>query len=198
MSTPAAAVFGAVVAAVVFTAVSQAAPLVLGDGAMSQVRMSYRLVQPGVIRAEGRSETGSSSAVLSPSGLSARVSAASMRSPTLAFGPAARLDPAELTASHPRAGDGVVVLLDQVPVPKPQGKSSRYEGALTRLLCDTEADQVTAAGFLFPVAAAISTRTVIAGPAIVFAPVAQTKTMTRNVVVVPRPSESMIVDIGRM
>jgi hypothetical protein len=65
-------------------------------------------------------------------------------------------------------------------------------------LSDIEADQVTAAGFLFPVGAAINVRAVVARPLIVFTSVARPTSFMRDVIVVPRPSRSMIVNSGKL
>lgn len=174
-------VAGGIAAALSLTAATSAAPLVLGDEAMSQMRTSYRLVEPGqaAIQSGIRGE--------------APVTLTAVRSrPALAF--AAR--PFRPAARPDRAAPSVVRKLG--PASAAPGVAIGPAGAPTRTLSDDEADQVTAAGFLFPVATTIHVRAVVARPSMVFTPVAHTTSFMRDVVVVPRPSPSMIVEIGRL
>ncbi len=177
MSSLVKALAGGVGAAFLLASAPSAAPLVLDDVAMSRMRTSYRLFESG-------------QPTIQP-GVQGRLTLALAMPPTTAFAagsfrPAARPDRGKhrmaRTMPPTPATPRVVTGPEEQPVQK---------------LSDSEADQVTAAGFLFPVAAAINVRAV-ARPLIVFTPVARTTSFMRDVIVVPRPSRSMIVNSGKL
>lgn len=174
-------VAGGIATALLLTAATSAAPLVLGDEAMSQMRTSYRLVEPEQAAIQSGIQGEASVTLTAVRSSHAHASAVGT------FRPAARPDRKVHRIVHKMRSAAAAPRVAIGPA-----------GAPTRTLSDSEADQVTAAGFLFPVAAAINVRAIVARPPMVFTPVARMTSFMRDVVVVPRPSPSMIVEIGRL
>lgn len=171
------ALAGGVGAAFLLASAPNAAPLVLDDMAMSRTRTGYRLSEPEQPAVQSRVQSRSSVALAMAS------TTASAAGP---YRPAARPDGGKHrmapTVPPTPAAPRVVTGPEEQPVQR---------------LSDSEADQVTAAGFLFPLAAAINVRAVVR-PLIVFTPVARRTSFMRDVIVVPRPSRSMIVNSGKI
>lgn len=183
MSSLVKVVAGGMAASFLLAAATRAAPLVLDDEAMSGMRTSYRLVELGQPAIKAGVQASAPVPVAVP--LTATRSRTMFASAGGAFRPVARPNrgvsrttngPDSTTATPQRAGGPA--------------------NTLTQTLSDSEADQVTGAGFLFPIVGAINARVPVARPLVVFTPVARTTSFTRQLVVVPRPSPSMIVRVA--
>jgi hypothetical protein len=184
MPAPGRAALVGAAAVCLLAAAGQAAPVVLGETTMSQVRTRFvpqpQIEAPSVPLAASH-----------PTVLPAREAAISIlprAKPALRSGSSA--GPAGLVADPPPTGS---VLERAVPRPSPVAAIA----ARPRTLSNEEADQVTAAGFLFPVTSIINARALMGSAPMVFNPVARKNAIMRGVIVVPRPAAAMIVDISR-
>lgn len=183
MSSLVKVVMGGMTASFLLAAATRAAPLVLDDEAMSRMLTSYRLVESGQPAIKSGVQASAPVPVAVP--LTATRLRTTFASAAGAFRPVARPDRGISRITH-----------RPDPTTSTSQRAGRPASTLMQTLSDSEADQVTGAGFLFPNVGAINVRAPVARPLVVFTPVARTTSFTRELVVVPRPSPSMIVKVA--